>query len=356
MRTICRPKDEGDFVIGIIDIVEMSRMISSTGEMECSTDDLMENLQGSLQGDSKLACRYCARPFECQDDLTEHLKEHKTSYQCYVCSKTYSTPSKLQRHARVHSGERPYSCDTCGKKFRRSDHLKVHQKVHSPEKNYCRMCQQTYINEYQLTSHLKSLHNVKFINACTKCGEVFDDKEKLKVHMISHKDPTQNSANGIDTNDEKTMFKLVQDSLGPINPSSNYIIGLARFIPPSKSNLIDSDDGADDSESKSPAKKRKVSKNSSSQNEGSTMVDNDENMFILQSALQGMKGEPDQFEFEDLDGNDIEALGDKALLEEISEEIDPEKGAVPVHLEAGTHQIDKNHKVTEIVVVSETWR
>ena len=38
------------------------------------------------------------------------------------------------------------------------------------------------------------------------------------------------------------------------------------------------------------------------------------------------------------------------FLEEIDEAIDPEKGAVPVHLEAGTHQIDEKHKFTEIVV------
>ncbi|XP_018426683.1 PREDICTED: zinc finger protein 770 [Nanorana parkeri] len=51
-------------------------------------------------------------------------------YRCSVCSKSFHTPSKLERHLLTHSGQRPFVCQECGKSFRQDAHLKRHMVTH----------------------------------------------------------------------------------------------------------------------------------------------------------------------------------------------------------------------------------
>ena len=55
---------------------------------------------------------------------SEPVKRHE----CLYCGKRFPTPSKLQRHALVHTGEKPFSCDVCLKGFTQLAHLKNHKK------------------------------------------------------------------------------------------------------------------------------------------------------------------------------------------------------------------------------------
>ncbi|XP_068436781.1 zinc finger protein 770-like [Clinocottus analis] len=53
-------------------------------------------------------------------------------HQCPICLKTFCSPSKLQRHSLLHTGQKPYSCTICWKAFRQKVHLKSH--LNSPNK------------------------------------------------------------------------------------------------------------------------------------------------------------------------------------------------------------------------------
>ena len=51
---------------------------------------------------------------------------NKKVHQCNVCHKAFEYQSGLQRHFRVHTGEKPYACHVCGKGFSQATHVQKH--------------------------------------------------------------------------------------------------------------------------------------------------------------------------------------------------------------------------------------
>ncbi|KAJ8321736.1 hypothetical protein KUTeg_000207 [Tegillarca granosa] len=191
----------------------------------------------SVQVITKYMCRYCARQFDSPTEMQAHIATHargKSNTQChtcYVCGKTYSTPSKLQRHVRVHSGERPYSCNICGRRFTRSDHVKQHLKVHMPQKqrNTCRVCGMKFLRRQALHSHLQQSHGVSQVYTCHRCGEAFDRVEKLHQHKNSHLNADAQADVPLVMEGGILVKKEPAKNISNQDESSNYVVGLAKF-------------------------------------------------------------------------------------------------------------------------------
>ncbi|KYM96604.1 DNA-directed RNA polymerase III subunit RPC5 [Cyphomyrmex costatus] len=62
-------------------------------------------------------------------------------YICETCGKEFSFKSWLDRHKRIHTGEKPFECVSCGKSFRKTDLLK-HKRMHDNERPFeCKYCE-----------------------------------------------------------------------------------------------------------------------------------------------------------------------------------------------------------------------
>ena len=81
-------------------------------------------------------CGHCGQIFECQSDLTIHLRAHHcTPYHCNQCDKKYFQKCHLTRHLKVHHGEKSYDCNECGRKFIKKGNFSKHLDKHNTERS-----------------------------------------------------------------------------------------------------------------------------------------------------------------------------------------------------------------------------
>nr|XP_045012849.1 zinc finger protein 64 isoform X2 [Jaculus jaculus] len=139
----------------------------------------------------RLTCCYPGCQFKTaygMKDMERHLKIHTGDkpHKCEVCGKCFSRKDKLKTHVRCHTGVKPYKCKTCDYAAADSSSLNKHLRIHSDERPFkCQLCPYASRNSSQLTVHLRS-HTGDAPFQCWLCSAKFKISSDLKRHMRVH--------------------------------------------------------------------------------------------------------------------------------------------------------------------------
>ncbi|XP_057651253.1 zinc finger protein 41-like [Diorhabda carinulata] len=118
-------------------------------------------LKKTKQPVKKFRCDICAKEFSKLCDVERHTRVHTGEKPCIcnICNKRFQVLHNLNKHLLTHVHIKPFYCEICNKQFSRNDILRRHLLTHSVDKPFkCSVCLRGFIRHEQLLQHMKQKH------------------------------------------------------------------------------------------------------------------------------------------------------------------------------------------------------
>lgn len=126
---------------------------------------------------------------------------NKREVACEVCGKMFKTLADLRKHAVLHE-ELKFICDFegCTKKFFKILLLERHKKIHIGQRDFaCLLCDKKYFIAKHLQRHVSYIHEqLKYICEIPGCSSKISRKDYYLQHVLrKHKDLPQDTLQSI---------------------------------------------------------------------------------------------------------------------------------------------------------------
>lgn len=141
-------------------------------------------------GERPFQCDLCEKTFTDPSNLNKHKRVHTDVHKCTQCDKTFTRATGVRRHMAIHTGEKVFACKHCDYVTALSGALKRHERIHTGEKPYsCSQCEYKAAQSNDLKSHVLRKHTDEKPYSCAHCEYRTAGKNHLNTHMRrTHRD------------------------------------------------------------------------------------------------------------------------------------------------------------------------